>query len=52
MGKFWQISSELRPLIDVRNCFSLSIFGITLPTFFKLAMRVDIGKECPGIADG
>ena len=20
--------------------------------FFKLAMRVDIGKECPGIADG
>ena len=22
------------------------------PIFFKLAMRVDIGKECPGIADG
>ena len=22
------------------------------PFFFKLAMRVDIGKECPGIADG
>ena len=52
MGKFWQISTELRPLIDVRNWFSLSIFGIPLPIFFKLGMRVDIGKECPGIADG
>ena len=50
MGKFWQIITELRPLIDVRNWFSLSIFGI--PIFFKLGMRVDIGKECPGIADG
>ena len=29
MGKFWQISTELRPLIDVRNLFSLSIFGIS-----------------------
>ena len=28
MGKFWQISTELRPLIDVSNWFSLSIFGI------------------------
>ena len=52
MGKFWQISTELRPLIDVRNWFSLFIFGIHLQIFFKLAMRVDIGKECPGIADG
>ena len=51
MGKFWQISTELRPLIDVRNWFSLSIFGIPLPIFFKLGIRVDIGKECPGIAD-
>ena len=51
MGKFWQISTELRPLIDVRNWFSLSIFGIPLPIFFKLDMRVDFGKECPGIAD-
>ena len=51
MGKFWQLSTELRPLIDVRNWFSLSIFGIHLPIFFKLGMSVDIGKECPGIAD-
>ena len=51
MGKFWQISTELRPLIDVRNWFSLSIFGIPLPIFFKLCMRVDIVKECSGIAD-
>ena len=52
MGKFWQTSTELRPLIDVKNCFSLSIFGIPLPIFFKLGMRFDIGKECSGIADG
>ena len=52
MGKFWQISTELRPLIDVRIWFSLYIFGIPLPIFFKLGMRVDIGKESPGIADG
>ena len=52
MGKFWQISTELRPLIDIRNWFSLSIFSIPLPIFFKLGMIVDIGKECPGIADG
>ena len=25
IGKFWQISTELRPLIDVRNWFSLSL---------------------------
>ena len=53
MCKFWQISTELlRPLIDVKNWFSLSIFGIPLPIFFKLGMRVDIVKECSGIADG
>ena len=52
MGKIWQIRTELRPLIDVRNWFSLSIFGIPLPIFFKLGMRVDILKECSGIADG
>ena len=51
MGKFWQTSTELRPLIDVSNWFSLSIFGIPLPIFFKLGMRVDIVKECSGIAD-
>ena len=52
MGKFWQISTELRPLIDVRNWFSLSVFGIPLLIYFKLGMRVDIVKECSGIADG
>ena len=53
MGKFWQISTELRPLIDIRNWFLLSIFGIIpLLIFFKLGMRVDIVKECSGIADG
>ena len=52
MGKFWHMSTELRPLIDVRNWFSLSIFGILLPIFFKLGMRVIIVKECSGIADG
>ena len=52
MGKFWQISTELRPLIDIRNWFSLSIFGIPLPIFLKLGNRVDIVKECSEIADG
>ena len=52
MGKFWQISTVLRPLIDVRNWFSLSIFVIPLPIFFELGVRVDILKECSGIADG
>ena len=52
MGKFPQISTELWPLIEVRNWFSLSIFGIFLPIFFRLGIRVDIGEECLGIADG
>ena len=52
MDKFWQISTELRPLIDIRNRFSLSIFIIPLPFFFKLGMRVDMVEECSGIADG
>ena len=52
MGKFRQISTELWPLIDVRNWFSFSIFGISLLIFFKLCMRVDIGKECLRIEDG
>ena len=52
MGKFWLISTELWPLIDAMNWFSLSIFGIPLPIFFKLGVRVDIVKECSGIADG
>ena len=52
MGKFRQISTKLWPLIDVRNWFPFSIFGISLPIFFKLYMRVDIGKECLRIEDG
>ena len=52
MGKLWLICTELRPLIDVSNWFSLSIFGISLPISFKLGMRVDIVKECSGIAGG
>ena len=52
MGKFGQISTELRPLIDIRNWFSLSIFGISLPIYFKLGIRVNIWEECLGIADG
>ena len=52
MGKFWQISTGLRPLIDVRNYFLLSIFVIPPPIVFKLGMRVDIVKECSGIANG
>ena len=45
-------STELWPLNYLSNLFSLSIFGISLPIFFKLCMEVDIGKECLGIADG
>ena len=52
MGKFCYISTELWPLIDVRYWLFLSIFGISLPIFFKFCMRVDIGKECVWIADG
>ena len=51
MGKICQISTELWSLIAVRNWFSLSIFGIPLPIFFKLGMRVDVLKECSGIAN-
>ena len=52
MGRFRQISTELWPLIDIRNWFSFSIFGISIPIFFKLRTRVDIGKECLRIEDG
>ena len=49
MDKFRQISTELWPLTDVRNWFSLSFFGISLPIFIKLGVIVDIGKECLGM---
>ena len=52
MSKFRQISTELWPLIDVRNWFSFSIFDIALPIYSKLCMRVDIEKEYLGIEDG
>ena len=45
MGKLWQISTEVQPLMDVENWFSLSIFSIPIPIFFKLGMRVDLVKE-------
>ena len=44
MGKFWQICTELWPLIYVRNWFSLSIFGISLPIFFKLFYLMTASK--------
>ena len=52
MGKFRQISTELWPLIDIRNWFSLSIFVMFLPIFFKLGIRVDIGEEYLATAGG
>ena len=39
MDKFRQISTELWPLIDIINCFSFSIFGISLLIFFKLCLK-------------
>ena len=52
MGEFWQISTEFWPLIDVRNWISLSILCIPLPIFFKLGMRVDIGRSVLGLQMG
>ena len=52
MGKFWQINTELRPLIDVRKRLSLSIFGILLPIFFKLGMRMILGRSVLGLQMG
>ena len=52
MGIFRQVSTELWPLIDVRNWFLLSIFGISLLIFFKLGIIVGIEKDCLGIAYG
>ena len=52
MGKFRQISTELWPLIDARNRFSLYLLHFCLPILFKLGIMDDIGKECLWIADG
>ena len=40
------VRTSVRP--SVSASFSLSAGSIFKPIFFKLAMRVDIGKECPG----
>ena len=45
MGKFWQISTELRPLIDARNWFSLSIFGIFLSELWPLIYRLSLYRK-------
>ena len=37
---------------SVSASFQLSAGCIFKPIVFKLGMRVDIGKACPGIADG
>ena len=48
------VCPSVRPSVrpSVSASFSLSAWSIFQPIFFKLAMGVDIGKECPGIADG
>ena len=50
MGIFRQISTELCPLIDVKNCSNPLFFFLLI--FFRLCMGVDVGKECFRIADG
>ena len=45
MGKFWQISIELRPLIDVRNLFSLSIFGIFSSELWPLVYGLSLYRK-------
>ena len=55
MGKFRQMTLELSPLIDVKNCifsFPLSNLSSFLPLFFKLCILVDTGKDWFGIVDG
>ena len=56
MGKFCQMTLELWPLIEVKNCiffsFPLSNLSSFLPIFFKLCILVDTGKDWFGIVDG
>ena len=53
---FKKLHSSVHPSPSVSASFSLSagsIFQpIFQPIFLKLSMRVDIWKECPGIAEG
>ena len=51
MGNFFQISTEILPLIGLKNLFPLSILSIFQLIFFKLCIRVDIGEELFGIVD-
>ena len=39
MGKFLQISTELKPFIDIRNLFLLSIFGIFFSDFLQTGYK-------------
>ena len=45
------VRPSIHPSVHQRIVFTLC-WELFEPFFFKLAMRVDIGKECPGIADG
>ena len=47
--KFAFESPSIRP--SVSASFKLSARCVFQPIFFKLGIRVDIGKECLGIAD-
>ena len=49
MGKFQQISTELWPLIDVRNWFSLSIFGIFDRFSSNLVQELILGRSVLGL---
>ena len=44
------VRTYVRP--SIRASIQLSARCIFQPIFFKLGIRVDIGKECLGIADG
>ena len=44
----WSVRPSVRPSAHRFN----SAGSIFQPIFFKLAMRVDIGKECPGMQMG
>ena len=48
------IRVSVRPYVRLSVSASFTLFAgcIFQQIFFKLGMRVDIGKECPGIADG
>ena len=51
MDKFCKVSTELLPLIHVKNWLLCSIFGIFWLIVFKLSIEVDIWEEWFGIVD-